>query len=204
MEKLREPRLGVGAAGKAREGEAESGDRYLVRPSANGALLAIVDGLGHGAEAAHAASLAINVLADRPRDSVVELAQRCHEALRETRGVVLAIASLNLRGGILSWLCVGDVQCVLLRNDPNADPRYWSPVRRNGVVGVKLPPLLPATVSVVHGDTLILATDGIESGFTSRLPLAAAPQRIADHILEHHGKDTDDALVLVARYRGIE
>lgn len=73
---------------------------------------------------------------------------------------------------------------------------------RGGVVGYQLPPLHASTIPVARGDTLILATDGIRSGFAEGLDLGEPPQRIADHILAQHGKSTDDALVLVGRYIG--
>ena len=49
------------------------------------------------------------------------------------------------------------------------------------------------------GDTLILATDGIGTGFMDQAP-DAGPQQTADRILASFGKGTDDALVVVARY----
>ena len=44
--------------------------------------------------------------------------------------------------------------------------------------------------------------DGIGSGFTRGAEPRATPQQIAERILAEHGKGTDDALVLVARYLG--
>src|SRR2546430_16061983 len=44
-----------GVASLALPGEAESGDRHLVKPVGTAVLVAVVDGLGHGAEAATAA-----------------------------------------------------------------------------------------------------------------------------------------------------
>jgi serine/threonine protein phosphatase PrpC len=67
-------------------------------------------------------------------------------------------------------------------------------------VGSELPRLHPETLRVAPGDTLILATDGIREGFAEGLPVEATPQQVADHILARHGKGTDDALVLVARF----
>ena len=49
---------------------------------------------------------------------------------------------------------------------------------------------------------MIFATDGIREGFSDGLQFEAPPQQLAEHILSQHGKGTDDALVLVARYRG--
>jgi negative regulator of sigma-B (phosphoserine phosphatase) len=69
-------------------------------------------------------------------------------------------------------------------------------------MGYRLPSLYPAAIPVAPGDMLIFATDGLRSGFVDDVPLEDAPQQIAEHILERYGRDTDDALVLVARYLG--
>jgi negative regulator of sigma-B (phosphoserine phosphatase) len=52
-------------AGAALEGD-ESGDACLVAPLPHGALLAVIDGLGHGPEAAVAAREATSLLQVRP------------------------------------------------------------------------------------------------------------------------------------------
>jgi hypothetical protein len=98
---------------------------------------------------------------------------------------------------------VGNVQGVLARS--GASGGRLSEVElllRAGVVGAQLPTLLPTTVALARGDTLVFATDGIESGFDRTLALAGAPQRAAESILARYGRRTDDALVLVARYLG--
>jgi len=71
---------------------------------------------------------------------------------------------------------------------------------RGGVVGVRLPSLQAAVLPATAGDTLIFATDGISVDFTRRLARNYPPQTAAESILAQHGKATDDALVLVARY----
>ena len=202
MEALRSRLLQIGIANRALPGEFESGDRHVVKRFRDGALLAVVDGLGHGAEAAEAAKIAVATLVDRPQDSVITLVQRCHEELRMSRGVVMSVASVNARDETISWLSVGNVESILLRADTSTNPSYESPIPRGGVVGSQLPPLRAAVFPVADGDTLILATDGVNSGFARGLPLGSPPQQIADHILARHIKGTDDALVLVARYRG--
>src|SRR5260370_23541123 len=95
-----EPRdapLGIdwGVAARALPGESESGDRHLVQPIPNGVLLAAVDGLGHGAEAAAAARTAVDLLARYAHESLVSLVNRCHQGLLNTRGVVMSLAALN-------------------------------------------------------------------------------------------------------------
>src|SRR3989442_542063 len=110
-----------GVATLALPGEAQSGDGHVVKPVGTSVLVAVVDGLGHGAEAATAARAAVAALERHATESPVPL---------------------------------------------------------------------------------IFATDGIREGFADGLSPEAAPQHLADQILARHGKGTDDALVLVARYLG--
>ena len=73
---------------------------------------------------------------------------------------------------------------------------------RAGVVGFQLPSLDVEILPVSAGDTLIFATDGIQSDFARGLARSFPPQKAAEKILARYGKATDDALVLVARYLG--
>jgi phosphoserine phosphatase RsbX len=100
--------------------------------------------------------------------------------------------------GELTWLGVGNVEGTLVRSGGGTD----SILLFGGVVGYTLPPLRPSITTVEAGDTLVLATDGIRSGFLQGLDTEVAPQSLADRILADHGKQSDDALVLVACYVG--
>jgi negative regulator of sigma-B (phosphoserine phosphatase) len=192
--------LECGVAKHTLAGETESGDGHLVEVTSDTALLAVVDGLGHGPEAAVAARTAVATLAEYAREPLVALTQRCHEALRRTRGVVMSLAALNESEQAMTWLGVGDVDGVLLRPGPSV--RRESLLTRGGVVGYQLPTLRAAMLPIQRGDVLILATDGIRSGYSEELNLHDTSQQIADHILAKWCRGTDDALVLVARYRG--
>lgn len=183
-------------------GQDESGDLHLVKPFPNGVLAAVVDGLGHGDEAAAAARLALATLESCAHESVIALLTRCHQAVRNTRGVVMSLASFNAHASTITWLGVGNVEGVLLGAERNVNPGRESILPRGGVVAYQLPPLHASTLPVTRGDTLLLATDGIRSGFAQGMNLSEPPQQIADQILARHGKGTDDALVLVARYLG--
>ncbi|MBI4390886.1 MAG: SpoIIE family protein phosphatase [candidate division NC10 bacterium] len=202
METVERPVLEWGLATLALPGHPESGDRHVVQPFPNGVLVAAVDGLGHGEEAAAAAKLAVSVLERHAREGVIALLRRCDEALRGTRGVVMSLASFRAPDGMMTWLGVGNVEGLLVRAAAQSDLRHEALVLRGGVVGRQLPPLQAAVVPVRRGDMLILATDGIREGFTEGLPPNDPPQGLADRILARHSKGTDDALVLVARYAG--
>lgn len=180
----------------------ESGDLHLVASFPGGALIAVVDGLGHGPEAAIAARAAVASLQQRPGDPPSELIQRAHEASRKTRGVVMTVVSLDLASSTFTWLGVGNVDAVLLRRDTRSDRPREAILGRAGVVGYQLPSLNPRTLPIATGDVLLLVTDGISSSFASAPEITDDLQRTANTILATHGKRDDDALVLVARYRG--
>jgi len=197
------PILEWGVAKCALPGEEVSGDQHLVQPFTHGALVAVVDGLGHGQDATTAARVAVSTLTNRPGDSVIALVKRCHEALTKTRGAVTTLASFNILEATMTWLGVENVEGVLIRADTRATPATESVLLRGGVVGYQLPALQAGVVPVSRGDLLILATDGIRSGFVQNLIATDPPQQIADRILAQHFKGTDDALALVVRYRGM-
>src|SRR5690348_8456572 len=170
-----------GVASLALPGEAESGDRHLVKPVGTSVLVAVVDGLGHGAEAATAAQVAVAALERHATESPVPLIERCHRALQGTRGAVMSVALLGRPDRSMTWLGVGNVEGLLLHGDGAAlpGPGRASLVTRGGIVGSDLPRLHPVVLPIAQGDTLIFATDGIREGFADGLSLEAPPQHLA-------------------------
>ena len=198
----RSPFLEWGVATQPIPGETVCGDLHLVKPFANGALVAAVDGLGHGDEATAVARIAIQALERQADQSVITLVKRCHEALINTRGVVLTLASFNTLDATVSWLSVGNVAGLLMRADITALPQYETALQRGGVVGYQLPQLSASVIPVAPNDLLILATDGICDIFGQSVLFKATPQQIADGVMSRHFKGNDDGLVLVVRFLG--
>jgi negative regulator of sigma-B (phosphoserine phosphatase) len=187
-------------AEQALPGQNESGDRYVVKRLREGTLLAVVDGIGHGEDAAHSAELAVSVLEGAGAASPITLLRRCQDRLRGTRGAVLSMAWLSPADDTMTWLGIGNVTGVLLRREAYGIARQESLLLRAGVVGAQLPYVSASVLPLSFGDTLIFATDGIRAGFADNLNVNASTQEIAQHIIERHLRKTDDALVLVARY----
>ncbi|PYS97346.1 MAG: stage II sporulation protein E (SpoIIE) [Acidobacteria bacterium] len=185
-------------------GQAESGDRHLVAKLPGGVLVGVVDGLGHGEEAAVASEVAVRTLQRYAREPLLALLRRCHEELMGTRGVVMSLATIGIPKGMVSWLGIGNVEGLLLRAGAARRGADASLLLRRGVVGVRLPAVAVSVAPLAPGDTLIFATDGIRTAFAQEIGRLDPPQAIADDILARHGKGTDDALVLVARYVGGE
>ena len=188
-----------GMASRAIAGETESGDRCLVKPLESGALLAAADGLGHGAEAALAADLAIRTVEAQARRPLLEIVGACHRALLRTRGAALSLALWNAELREVTWIGVGNVEGLLLISGTGMRPERERLVLRRGVVGDRLPALQVSTVAVPGQGLLVFATDGIGDGYDRELETRAAPQTQADGILARHSRSVDDALVLVAR-----
>lgn len=191
-----------GAAQITLAGETMCGDRHLVQPFDAGVLTAVVDGLGHGVEASAAAQVAVANMGAHPCEPVITLLQRCHQALKPTRGAAISLASFNTMYGTMTWLGVGNVEGVLVRADKDATPAQESIMLFAGLAGHQIPSLRAVVTPVSPGDLLIFFTDGVRMEFLSELIPTQPPQRIADHICANHSKGTDDALVLVCRYRG--
>jgi serine phosphatase RsbU (regulator of sigma subunit) len=197
------PLVEYGMAKSILPGQGESGDRHLVCCGGDGILIAAIDGIGHGEEAANAAEAAISILKASPDEPVISLLERCHEGLRSTRGVVLSLASIDPKHGMMTWIGVGNVQGVLMRAGAKMGRVEEVLLLRGGVVGSQLPALQAAVLPIAKGDTLVFVTDGIRSEFVEGLSALESPQRAADKILKQHSRGNDDALVLVVRLTGV-
>ena len=195
------PRLQWNAAFRPLSGESVSGDHHLVAPFEGGALLAVVDALGHGSEAEFAARLAIATMSSRRDAPVEEILKECHRTLAKTRGIAVAIASADLRKSRLGWVAIGNVEGLLVH--AAKDVRRQSIIQHGGIVGYQLPKLPPTeSVKFSAGDRLCFATDGIRSGFMEEVNVKDPIDRLAARVLEEFENVRDDALVLVAEFGG--
>jgi hypothetical protein len=193
--------LEVGVAGLAIQGEVNSGDLAVFAPYDRGGLAAVIDGLGHGDDAAAASAIAEGVIRAHASDSPAELLRHCHQELRKSRGVVLTAAWFDLEAMELSWAGVGNVEARLVRGAATYGDRHDSALVLGGVVGYNLPPVRPARTDLRPGDAVAFATDGIEADYSGSLTPGLPAQRLAERILSRHGRATDDALAAVVRYR---
>jgi phosphoserine phosphatase RsbX len=191
-----------GVAALPFKGQPESGDRCVVESFPGGILLAVIDGLGHGYEAAAAANSAESLLRTHAGEPVISLVWQCHQKLRATRGVVMSVVSFDTSHGLITWLGVGNVRGILHRAGHLSSPPQVELLLRAGVVGGQIPPLQAAVLPVSHGDTLFLASDGILGEFVQENISLQQSQRRAENILSRHAKGNDDAMVLVARVVG--
>lgn len=189
------------AAGRAANGEIASGDRHVVCATADGALVAVIDGLGHGVEAAEAATRAAELVARCAESAdLVHIFRVCHDALARSRGVVMSLA--HFRADTLRWLAVGNVEAVVVRGPRAGASRRQRFGGAGGVVGHALPPLHPSLSPTYPGDLVVLATDGLRASALDDVGVLEAPEALARSLLARHADGRDDALVLAARIGG--
>lgn len=186
-----------------KSGEGVSGDLFYVKEHDNKVLLAAMDGLGHGEKAYEASKKAVESLKSYKNESLISLANKCHEYLLGSRGVVMSLAVVNSREDTLTWLGVGNVEGTLLRGDDNKFKKTDTIISCRGILGYKLPLLKASMISITPGDMIVFTTDGVQFGFEEDINVVMHPQNIVDRITKGYINHSDDALILAARYKGI-
>lgn len=183
-------------------GQVVSGDLHVVTTWEDGALAGVVDGLGHGDEATLAAKRAVQEIEAHAREGVVAIAQHCHEALRDTRGVVMTLMSLDTYSNTLSLLGIGNVETVILRATARGPARREGVLLRGGVVGYRLPALRASMLPVAAGDVVVFATDGVREDFADLIEPGDPLPEMVERIMARKFRGTDDGLVLACKYTG--
>lgn len=187
-----------GAVDVPLHGEGESGDRWAV--AADGGLLAlVVDGLGHGPEAARASLAAVAAFRERPVADVERLVRQAHEAMVGTRGGALGVCAVDPGRGELVFAGVGNVLGRLV-----LDGRSRSVLGQPGTLGGhgRLPRSRPVRHPWKRGAVLALATDGLRSRWdplASPALLGHDPTVVAAVLERDHGRPNDDVTVLVVK-----
>src|ERR1051326_3311019 len=199
VERSDEVRLVWGVASHAQAHQSECGDAFTIQPIPSGFLVAAIDGLGHGRDAARAAKRAVDCIDRSAGLTLPDIFRECHQALVGSRGAAISIAQIDMAEHRLAWVGVGNVEGVVL-NPVAYHAANWRSdtlVVRGGVVGYDMPHLQIAHVNFGLGAVLVFATDGIRQGFSSEIRAGRPPQETADRIMSGYDRGTDDALVLV-------
>ncbi len=189
--------VAIAVASRPYPGEEANGDAHAVQRHGDVWRIALIDGLGHGPDAAAAARAACDALALHPELPVADALAVCHRALHGTRGAAITVVSLDLAAGAAVFAGVGNVDVRLRQR--GRDERY---LPQRGIVGGAIPTVRPLALPLRDPDwLLVLHTDGVSDRFAlardGESPDAAL-QPLADALLEEWGRATDDATVLIA------
>lgn len=191
--------LDVGGALRPIAGESISGDAYDVFESPARLVVALADGLGHGARAAVAAQSFLRVVGDHRAATLEEMFKEGHRALLRSRGVVAAIAVFDRADASLEVAIVGNISCSLYRA---GRATHFVPIA--GVLGSAYRRTRAERATLAPRDLFVMHSDGVRTrhgidparDFTTSSACAAS-------LLEACGKSHDDqSVVIVAASRG--
>lgn len=193
---------------RARGGSRVAGDLATVVDGGDHVLLAIVDATGHGPAAHGVARELIGRLRERfaaaaePTD-VATLLRDLHEACLGTIGAAAGIGVIDTRHAGLAYLAVGNVRAAVVGARP------FTGVSRDGVLGRRWPTPFVQRATLERNDLVLMWTDGLPESLARQLRdrrhaphPGEAVARLADRLVEAHGKRHDDAACLVTRWHG--
>jgi hypothetical protein len=158
----------------------------------------LVDGLGHGEQAARAAAEAVRVFRDHHAPEPAQIIESIHAALRSTRGAALAIARLDRLGRQVDYAGVGNISGVI--RDRRTGART-SMVSQNGTVGYAFRKVQTYQYPWNDDSLLLMHSDGLGTHWdVDRYPglLQMHPSLIAGTLYRDYRRGRDDVTVLAA------
>jgi anti-sigma regulatory factor (Ser/Thr protein kinase) len=187
----------LGAVCLARAGETECGDAWAATVTADGPIIMVADGLGHGPEAAAAAAAAVRVLRERSPATPAELLRDVHAALRSTRGAAVAIARLDPARREITYAGVGNIAGTVVSGHETR-----SMVSHNGTVGHELRKVQEFVYPWPEHALVLMHSDGLQTHW--RLDrysgvIARHPAIVAGLLYRDFNRGRDDVTVLGIR-----
>jgi anti-sigma regulatory factor (Ser/Thr protein kinase) len=188
----------VGVVRAPHPAEVVCGDDCAVVCAADGrCVVLVVDGLGHGLEAASAAEEATRLFRTRPGAAPEAVLTMLHDGLRGTRGAAAAVAEIDASRRLVRFAGIGNVAGTV-----QVDGTIRSMVSHHGTLGHRMQrvqeftyPWPPHGLVVLHSDGLSSRWDlGAYPGLARRHPMLVAAVLYRDF-----GRRTDDASVVVVR-----
>jgi anti-sigma regulatory factor (Ser/Thr protein kinase) len=190
--------LGIGGLSVPMPGETECGDGWAVWSAGELTSILMVDGLGHGAQAAAAAEIALVTFRKHAERSAGDVMTWVHQALRSTRGAAVAVAELDHRQNSLRFCGIGNIAATVIAS--TGETQHL--VSLSGIAGHVMRRVQPFSYTWGRGSLLVMHSDGVGSHWSvsSLNGLASRrPDVIAGVLFRDHRRGHDDASVVVAR-----
>jgi len=189
--------LELGAVCLPKRGEEVSGDSWLLEASGDYRTILVIDGLGHGPNAAQAARAATDAFAAHVSATPTALMQICHGALGGTRGAAGAAARLEPAKRLGSFAGIGNIAC---RVETSSERRQL--VSHSGTLGHMMRRVQEFDFAFPLGALLILHSDGLGTHWTSsNYPGLTSKHAglIAGVLYRDHERGRDDVTVVVLK-----
>ncbi len=184
----------VGVETRPKLGEQVCGDAYLVVPVGANQLVGIVDGVGHGPEAAVVADRFISHVLGDPAAALDAIFDGARTVLAGSRGVAATLLRIDTNAGCLEFAGIGNVNLVAHAANPSR------PAPQAGIIGRSQPKARVRVLSVTRGDVVALFSDGISSRVQITPFLHLGAEAMARAIVDAHGAHHDDATCMVLQF----
>ncbi|MGA7521268.1 MAG: SpoIIE family protein phosphatase [Acidobacteriaceae bacterium] len=178
-------------------GERFCGDAWAFHDTPERMMVLLVDGLGHGRDAAEAAGEAIATFRKRQELAPAEILGYLHDALKKTRGAVAAVAEIRPGKGTLTYAGVGNISASVISASASR-----SLVSHNGTLGMVTSRIQEFQSPWTADAILVLHSDGLHSKWdlSSYAGLMARhPAIIGAALLRDFRRQRDDASVVVVK-----
>jgi anti-sigma regulatory factor (Ser/Thr protein kinase) len=189
--------LPLGVISAEKPGEAVCGDGWSVLQGRGCLIAFVVDGLGHGPDAAAAARAAISAVEKNAQHEASQIMDSVHNALRPTRGAAAAIVMIEAESERCTYCGIGNISASV-RGEGNAR----NMVSHNGILGHQVRRMQEFQYPFPKGALLVMHSDGVATHWD----LAAYPGLEARHpalvaaaLYRDHSRGRDDTTVLVLR-----
>jgi anti-sigma regulatory factor (Ser/Thr protein kinase) len=190
--------ISEGGLSVSRPGESVCGDSWALMRYPSGTRVLVVDGLGHGIEAADASQLAVAVFRRQPMAAEPPaILAAIHEALRATRGAVAAVAEIDREARLVRYAGVGNISGVVL-----SDSREQHLVSHNGTLGADVRKIQQFTYPWPERGLMILHSDGLSQRWNLRdYPglVSRHPTLIAGVLYRDFRRAQDDTTVVALK-----
>lgn len=179
------------------KGEQVNGDGWSVRKVGNCVLFMVVDGLGHGPQAAEAAREAEGLVAKITDFTPTSILQDVHDALKKTRGAAMSVSVIDLEKRLLHFAGMGNVAAYII--SPSVSRTMPS---HNGTLGHQVHRIQQFSYPWNPDSILIMHSDGLNTRWNlGDYPgiWAKQPALIAGLLYRDFARGRDDVTVLVAK-----
>jgi len=181
-------------------GEPICGDAWSVSQGPGRVVVFVVDGLGHGPDAAAASRAALEAVQRSLQRDGPNLMEAVHGALRPTRGAAAAVALLEPESERCSFCGIGNIAASIRSAGTSR-----SMVSHNGILGHQVRKIQEFQYPFPKGSLLIMHSDGIAThwdlanypGIETRHPAVVSAALFRDH-----SRRRDDLTVLALRNEG--